>query len=85
MPSSKKIGASWRGGSTVTDSGFLIRPELTLDYSATCCFSDTISTRFQAGNLLNTPLRTYDYNNPAMVDRTDYYGRRFLFDMTYKY
>ena len=62
-----------------------IRPELTLDYSATYRFSDNLSARFQAGNLLNTPLRTYDYNNPAMIDRTDYYGRRFLFDMTFKY
>lgn len=62
-----------------------IRPELTLDYSATYRFSENLSARFQAGNLLNTPLRTYDYNNSAMVDRTDYYGRRFLFDLTYKY
>ena len=62
-----------------------IRPETILDYSASYRVNDHFTVRFQAGNLLNTALRTYDYNDPAFSDRNDYYGRRFLFDVTFKY
>ncbi|WP_443749898.1 TonB-dependent receptor [Asticcacaulis solisilvae] len=62
-----------------------VRSELTLDYSASYKINDQISVRFQAGNLLNTPLRSYVNNNPSEIERTDYYGRRFLVDLTMKY
>lgn len=62
-----------------------IRPETILDYSASYKINRLLSVRFQAGNLLNTALRTYDYNNPALSDRNDYYGRRYLVDFTVKY
>jgi len=62
-----------------------IRPETILDYSASYRVNDNLTFRFQAGNLLNTPLRTYDQNNTLIFDRNDFYGRRFLFDVTFKY
>jgi iron complex outermembrane receptor protein len=62
-----------------------IRPETILDYSASYRATEHLTFRVQAGNLLNTPLRTYDYNNSALSDRNDYYGRRFLLDVTFKY
>ncbi len=62
-----------------------IKSESILDYSALYNVNKAITIRFQAGNLLNTPLRSYDYNNPALTDRNDYYGRRFQLDLTYKY
>jgi len=62
-----------------------IKSESILDYSALYNVNKMVTIRFQAGNLLNTPLRTYDYNNPALTDRNDYYGRRYQVDLTYKY
>jgi TonB-dependent receptor len=69
------------------DSGALtaLRSELTADFSASYKISEHLQLRFQAGNLLNTPLRTYTNNNPAEIERTDYYGHRYLLDLTYKY
>ncbi len=63
----------------------VVRSELTLDYSASYKINSNMSVRFQAGNLLDTPLRTYVNNNPSEIERTDYYGRRFLLDLTLKY
>jgi TonB-dependent receptor len=62
-----------------------IRPETILDYSASYKINRLVTVRFQAGNLLNTALRSFDFNNPALSDRNDYYGRRFLLDFTLKY
>jgi TonB-dependent receptor len=62
-----------------------IRPETILDYSASYKITSMVTVRFQAGNLLNTALRSYDYNLPVLTDRNDYYGRRFLLDFTLKY
>ena len=62
-----------------------IKSESILDYSALYNINKSVTVRFQAGNLLNTPLRTYDLNNPALTDRNDYYGRRYEVDLTYKY
>ena len=39
----------------------------------------------QVGNLLDTPLRTYNDNKEHRLGRLDYYGRRFLFDVTVRY
>ena len=62
-----------------------IRAETILDYSASYNISKQLTVRFQAGNLLNTALRTYDYNDPVFSDRNDYYGRRYQVDLTYRY
>lgn len=62
-----------------------VRSELTMDYSASYKINDAMTVRFQAANLLDTPLRTYVNNNPSQIERTDYYGRRFLLDLTVKY
>ena len=62
-----------------------VRSELTMDYSASYKINDNMSVRFQAGNLLDTPLRTYVNNNTSEIERTDRYGRRFLLDLTMKY
>ncbi len=62
-----------------------IKSESILDYSALYNINKSVTVRFQAGNLLNTALRTYDYNNPLLTDRNDYYGRRYEVDVTYKY
>jgi TonB-dependent receptor len=71
---------SWDGSGLTA-----IKPETTLDFSGSWNINKAASVRFQAGNLLDTPLRTYFYNNPSMSSRTDFYGRRFLMDFTYKY
>ena len=69
------------------DSGALtaVRSELTMDFSANYRLSDRVSVRFQAANLLDTPLRTYENNNTAEIARTDRYGRRVLVDITVQY
>jgi TonB-dependent receptor len=69
------------------DSGALtaLRSELTADFSASYKINEHMQVRFQAGNLLNTPLRTYTNNNPSEIERTDYYGHRYLLDLTYRY
>ncbi len=71
---------SWSSGALTA-----VRSELTLDFSGSYKINDNMSVRFQAGNLLDTPLRTYINNNPSEIERTDYYGRRFLLDLTLKY
>ena len=62
-----------------------VRAETTMDYSASYKINDAMTVRFQAANLLDTPLRTYINNNPSEIERTDKYGRRFLLDLTVKY
>ena len=48
-------------------------------------FTKHVAARFQILNILNTPLRLYDNNNPSEIARNDVYGRTFMFDMTFKY
>ncbi len=62
-----------------------VRAETTMDYSASYNINSHMTVRFQAANLLDTPLRTYINNNPSEIERTDKYGRRFLLDLTFKY
>lgn len=62
-----------------------VRSETTLDFSASYRVNDHVTARLQAGNLLDTPLRTYENNNPSQILRTDFYGRRILVDLTLKY
>jgi TonB-dependent receptor len=61
-----------------------VKSETLLDYSIDYKLNDQVSFRFQAANLLNTPLRLYDNNNESQIARNDVYGRRYLFDVTFK-
>jgi len=62
-----------------------VRPETMLDYSMGYRLTNHVSVRFQAANLLNTPLRLYDNNNPSEIARNDVYGRHYLLDVTLKF
>ena len=85
-----RIGARYHSAYTAIygwDTTVLARveAETTLDASASYRLTPAISLRFQAGNLLDTPLRAYYDNRPDRLLRLDDYGRRFLFDVTVKY
>ncbi len=62
-----------------------VRPETTMDFSISYQINPTIQVRFQANNLLDTPLRTYNDNEPDRLGRYDLYGKRYLLDLTFKY
>jgi outer membrane receptor protein involved in Fe transport len=62
-----------------------VRPETTMDVSISYQINPTIQVRFQANNLLDTPLRTYNDNQPDRLGRYDLYGQRYLLDLTFKY
>jgi TonB-dependent receptor len=62
-----------------------VKSETLLDYSMDYRFNEHVSLRFQAANLLDTPLRLYDNNNTSQIARNDVYGRRYLLDVTLKY
>jgi TonB-dependent receptor len=85
-----RLGAKYHSTYTVLygwDSRALVRvkPETTLDFSASYNVNSRVAVRFQVGNLLDTPLHTYNDNKEHRLGRLDYYGRRFLFDVTVKY
>ena len=85
-----RLGTKYHSAYTVLhgwDSSALVRvePETTLDFSASYNVNERVTVRFQAGNLLDTPLRTYVDNEVHRLGRLDYYGRRFLFDVTVRY
>ncbi|ESQ91204.1 TonB-denpendent receptor [Asticcacaulis sp. AC460] len=85
-----RLGARYHSAYTAIygwDSSALARvaPETTLDASASYALNSRISFRVQAANLLDTPLRAYYDNKEDRLLRNDYYGRRFLFDVTVKY
>jgi len=62
-----------------------VRPSTTLDFSASYAVTPAVSVRFQAGNLLDTPSEVYtDYQRQRTGD-LEYYGRRFLMDLTVKF
>jgi len=62
-----------------------VKAETLLDFSTDYRFNEHVSLRFQAANLLNTPLRLYDNNNTSQIARNDVYGRRYLLDVTLKF
>jgi len=62
-----------------------VRPETTMDFSVSYLINPHIQIRFQANNLLDTPLRTYNDNVPDRLGRYDLYGKRYLLDLTFKY
>jgi iron complex outermembrane recepter protein len=62
-----------------------VKSETLLDYSMDYKMNNRMSFRFQAANLLNTPLHLYDNNNESQIARNDVYGRRYLLDVTFKF
>jgi outer membrane receptor protein involved in Fe transport len=62
-----------------------VKAETMLDYSMAFRLNDHVNFRFQAANLLDTPLRLYDNNNASQIARNDVYGRHYLLDVTFKY
>jgi len=62
-----------------------VRPETTMDFSISYQINPVIQVRFQANNLLDTPLRTYNDNEKDRLGRYDLYGRRYLLDLAVKY
>jgi TonB-dependent receptor len=61
-----------------------VKPEATVDFSASYNINKAWQVRLQANNLLNTPLRTYDDNQPTRLGRYDLYGQRVLLDVTFR-
>ncbi|MGN6209750.1 TonB-dependent receptor [Asticcacaulis sp.] len=62
-----------------------VRPETTMDFSISYQINPIVQVRFQANNLLDTPLRTYNDNVKDRLGRYDLYGKRYLLDFTVKY
>lgn len=62
-----------------------VEEETTLGFSSSYKINDNVMVRFQANNLLNTPLKTYADNRPDRLTRYDVYGRSYLVDLTLKY
>jgi iron complex outermembrane recepter protein len=62
-----------------------VKQETTMDLSTSYAITPALTVRFQANNLLDTPLKTYRDNKPDRLHRYDIYGRRFLIDLTFKY
>lgn len=62
-----------------------VKSETSLDASVGYALTDHASMRFQVGNILNTPLRLYDNNNPSQIARNDVYGRTYSLDVTFKF
>lgn len=62
-----------------------VMPETTLDMSANYALSKTVGIRFQAANLLDTPMIAYTDNIPQRLNEIDTFGRRFLVDLTFKF
>lgn len=62
-----------------------VRPETTMDLSIGYTVNKHIQLRFQAYNLLNTPLKTYEDNQIDRLGRWDYYGHSYLADITFRY
>ncbi|MGN6421934.1 MAG: TonB-dependent receptor [Asticcacaulis sp.] len=62
-----------------------VRPETTMDFSIGYTVNSHVQVRFQAYNLLNTPLKTYNDNQIDRLGRWDYYGHSYLADITFRY
>ncbi|HVJ03367.1 MAG TPA: TonB-dependent receptor [Sphingomonas sp.] len=70
----------WNGADLQT-----LEEETTFDVSASYQISDNITVRAQLNNLTNQRLRMYRDNKPNRIGRYDVYGRRYLFDVTFKF
>jgi len=63
---------------------FSLAPESTLDLSASYQWNEHIGLRFQVGNVTNEVSRSSTDNDPNDLARYDTFGRRYLFDISYK-
>jgi len=63
---------------------FSLAPESTLDLSASYQWNEHIGLRFQVGNVTNEVSRNSTENDPNDLARYDTFGRRYLFDISYK-
>ncbi|HVZ99923.1 MAG TPA: TonB-dependent receptor [Caulobacterales bacterium] len=70
----------WNGSDIRT-----LEPEGVWDFSTSYQINDHIGLRFQVNNLNDEPLRIYRDNDPDRLGRYDVYGRRFLFDISFRY
>jgi TonB-dependent receptor len=70
----------WNGADLQT-----LEEETTFDFSTAWQVNDRIGLRFQVNNLTDEELRIYRDNDPNRLGRYDTYGRRFLFDVTFKF
>ncbi|MDC7685111.1 TonB-dependent receptor [Asticcacaulis sp. BYS171W] len=85
-----RLGAKYHSEYTAIlgwDSTNLVRvlPETTLDFSAGYTINSHVGVRFQAGNLLDTPMKVYTDYKAHRVGDINYFGRRFLLDVTVKF
>jgi TonB-dependent receptor len=55
------------------------------DFSTSYQITERIGLRFQVNNLFDEVARIYRDNDPNRLGRYDVYGRRYLFDVTYRY
>ncbi|HWA91042.1 MAG TPA: TonB-dependent receptor [Rhizomicrobium sp.] len=69
----------WDGGQL-----FSLAPEQTLDLSASYQWNEHIGLRFQIGNVTNEKSRDSTDNDVNDLARYDEFGRRFLFDISYR-
>jgi TonB-dependent receptor len=63
---------------------FELEPENTLDLSASYQWNEHIGFRVQVGNVTNEVSRDSSDNDRNDLARYDVFGRRFLFDVSYK-
>lgn len=63
---------------------FSLAPERTLDLSASYQWNENIGLRFQVGNVTNEVSRDSTENDPNDLARYDTFGRRYLFDVSYR-
>lgn len=63
---------------------FELAPEKTLDLSASYQWNEHVGLRFQIGNVTNEVSRASTENDPNDLARYDVFGRRYLFDISYR-
>jgi iron complex outermembrane receptor protein len=74
------IIAGWDGSALQT-----LESEQILDFSASYQVTDRVGLRFQASNLTDEAVRVHYDNDPQRLSRFDHYGRRFSFDVSFRY
>lgn len=72
--------AGWNGSDVRT-----LEEESIWDFSASYQITERLGLRFQVNNLFDEVARIYRDNDPNRLGRYDVYGRRYLFDVTYRY
>lgn len=70
----------WSGSDVRT-----LEEESIWDFSASYQVNERVGLRFQVNNLTDEAARIYRDNDPNRLGRYDVYGRRYMFDVTYRY